>query len=74
MTDRRRTSRLVLVDALQAHDVEQARQLTPAEKLEQALEVMRTGIKLKRLSLCRQYPDADDAEIDRRLAEWLADG
>jgi len=60
------------VDALDAHDREQARQLSPAEKLEQALEVMRMGIRLKRLTLCRQYPDADEAEIDRRLAEWLS--
>lgn len=62
------------MDALQAHDREEARQLTPAEKLAQALEVMRSGIRLKRLTLCRQYPDEDEAEIDRRLAEWLADG
>lgn len=62
------------MDALQAHDGEEAAQLTPAEKLRQALEVMRTGIRLKRLTLCRQYPGADEAEIDRRLAEWLADG
>ena len=75
MTVRCSSSTLVLVDALQAHDREQARRLTPAEKLEQALEVMRTGIRLKRLALCRQYPEADEAEIDQRLAEWLvADG
>jgi hypothetical protein len=35
---------------------------------------MRTGIRLKRLTLCRQYPEADEAEIERRLVEWLADG
>jgi hypothetical protein len=34
---------------------------------------MRTGIRLRRLTLCRQHPEADEAEIDRRLAEWLAD-
>jgi hypothetical protein len=62
------------MDALQAYDREEARRLTPAEKLAQALEVMRTGIRLKRRTLCRQYPEADEAEIDRRLAEWLADG
>jgi hypothetical protein len=62
------------VDSLQAHDREEARLLTPAEKLEQALEVMRTGISLKRLTLCRQFPEADEAEIDQRLLEWLSDG
>lgn len=62
------------MDALEADDREEARRLTPAEKLGQALEVMRTGIRLKRVALCRQYPQADETEIDRRLAEWLADG
>ncbi len=62
------------MDALEADDREEARRLTPAEKLGQALEAMRTGIRLKRMTLCRQHPDADELEIDRRLAEWLAGG
>jgi len=62
------------MDALQAHDHEEASQLTPAEKLGQALEIMRTGIRVKRQTLSRQYPDADDPEIERRLTQWLADG
>jgi hypothetical protein len=74
MTELTSSRTLVLVDALQIHDREEARRLTPAEKLEQALETMRSGIRLKRLALCRRYPDADDSEIDRRLADWLADG
>jgi len=72
MTERRASSTRLLVDALDAHDREHARQLNPAEKLEQALEAMRTGIRLKRSTLCRQYPDADEAEIYRLLAEWLS--
>jgi len=60
------------MDALQAHDREQARRLSPAEKLVQALEVMRAGIRLKRSTLRRQFPEADQAEVDRRLAEWLS--
>ena len=35
----------------------------------QALEVMRAGIRLKRSTLRRQFPEADESEIDRRLAE-----
>jgi hypothetical protein len=63
------------MDALLADDREQARRLTPAEKLRQALEVMRAGIRLKRSTLRRQFPEVDEAEIDRRLGEWLrADG
>ncbi|HET9929349.1 MAG TPA: hypothetical protein VFQ35_01625 [Polyangiaceae bacterium] len=63
------------MDALLAHDREHARQLTPSEKLQQALEVMRTGIRMKRSTLRRQFPEVEEAEIDRLLAEWLrADG
>jgi hypothetical protein len=59
------------MDALEAHDREHALRLNPAEKLLQALEVMRTGIRLKRSTLRRQLPEADEADVDRRLAEWL---
>jgi hypothetical protein len=59
------------MDALEAHDREQALRLKPAEKLAQALEVMRAGIRLKRSTLHRQFPEADEAELDRRVAEWL---
>ena len=59
------------MDALLAHDAEHARRLAPAEKLRQALDAMRAGIRLKRSTLRRQFPEADEAEVDRRLAEWL---
>ena len=59
------------MDALEAHDREQALRLNPAEKLAQALEVMRAGIRIKRSALRRQFPEADEADVDRRLAEWL---
>lgn len=71
MTGRLGSSRLVEMDALEAHDREQALRLGPAEKLVQALEVMRAGIRLKRSTLRQQFPEADEAELDRRLAEWL---
>jgi hypothetical protein len=75
MTGRLGSSKLLEMDALQVHDREQALRLSPAEKLVQALEVMRAGIRLKRSTLHRQFPEADEAELDRRLAEWLrADG
>lgn len=60
------------MDALEAHDREQASQLSLAEKLEQALDAMRAGIRLKRSTLRRQHPHADESEIDSRLAEWLS--
>ena len=60
------------MDAFLAHDREHARQLEPAEKLQQALDVMRAGIRLKRSTLRRQFPEADETEVDRRLAKWLS--
>jgi len=59
------------MDALLAHDREHAGELDPAEKLQQALDVMRAGIRLKRSTLRRQFPEADEEEVGRRLAEWL---
>lgn len=59
------------MDALLAHDREHARSLDPGQKLQQALEAMRVGIRLKRSTLRRQFPEADEREIDRRLTEWL---
>jgi hypothetical protein len=49
-----------------------ALELAPAAKLAQALEMMRVGIRLKRSALRRQYPNADETEIDRRLVAWLS--
>ena len=59
------------MDALLAHDREHARQLDPAEKLRQALDVMRAGIRLRRSSLRRHLAEADETEVDHHLAEWL---
>jgi hypothetical protein len=59
------------MDALLAHDREHAGQVAPAEKLQQALDTMLAGIRLKRSSLRRQFPEASETEVDHRLAEWL---
>jgi hypothetical protein len=59
------------VDSLEANDREHARRTAPAQKLAEALETMRAGIRLKRANIRRQFPDAAEPEIDRLLAEWL---
>ena len=51
--------------------IRHACELDPAEKLQQALDVMRAGIRLKRSTLRRQFAEADETEVDHRLAEWL---
>ena len=62
------------MDALEADDLESARELSPAQKLAQALEMMSAGIRMKRSALRRRYPAAQEVEIDRLLTAWLTDG
>ena len=62
------------MDALEAEDLESARDLRPAQKLAQALEMMSAGIRMKRSALRQRYPAAQEMEIDRLLTAWLTDG
>jgi Rv0078B-related antitoxin len=59
------------MDPLLASDLELARQISPAEKLAQALEMMTAGIRLKRVSLRHRFPAASNAEIEKMMADWL---
>ena len=49
------------MDALERSDIDFARRATPAQKLAQALEMMTTGLRLKREQLRREHPGVDDA-------------
>ena len=60
------------MDALRADDLERARVTPPAEKLRQALELMRVGFELKRTNLRTRFPGASEAEIAAIFARWLA--
>ena len=60
------------MDAMLASDRELAAQGSPAEKLAQALEMMRAGIRLKRSSLRHQFPAASETEVENMLMAWLA--
>jgi hypothetical protein len=40
-------------------------------RLRFALEVVETGIDMKRCSLRREHPDADEAQIQELVNEWL---
>jgi hypothetical protein len=60
------------MDAMLAGDRELAAQVSPAEKLAQALEMMRAGIRLKRASLRHRFPAASETEIENMLMAWLA--
>jgi len=43
-----------------------------AERLRCALDMHEAGVALMRQNLRRRHPDASEAQIDERLAEWLA--
>lgn len=59
------------MDALRADDLARARATSASERARQALEAMRTGIRLKRAGFRARYPDASPEEIDRLLLRWL---
>ena len=59
------------MDPLRRDDLDRARRASPEEKAAQALEAMRTGIRLHRAALREQHPGASDTEIDRLLRQWL---
>lgn len=44
-----------------------------AQRLQQALEMWEDGVQLMRENLRRRASDASDAEIEARLAAWLAE-
>jgi hypothetical protein len=46
--------------------------MPPEEKLRQALELMRTGIRLKRAGLEARHPEATPDDIERMVGDWLS--
>ncbi len=59
------------MDPLTRDDIERARTTPPEEKARQALEMMRTGIRLKRAGLRARHPHVSAEEIELRLQRWL---
>jgi len=59
------------MDRLRRDDIERARATPPSERARQALEMMRTGIRLKRAALEARSPSATPEEIDALLQRWL---
>lgn len=44
-----------------------------AERLRQALDLFEAGVHMMRLSLRRRFPDETEAEIERRLRNWISE-
>ena len=59
------------MDRLREDDLARARATPPATKLQQALEAMATGIRLKRVSLQHRHPHASQDEVEAMLRSWL---
>ena len=65
----------VTPDPLRAHDLEVSRRDSPAEKLAQALELMESGIDLKRAVLRQSRGSLTEEQLADELMQWLcADG
>jgi hypothetical protein len=60
------------VDPLRRDDIERARRTPPDERTRQALEAMRTGIRLKQMALRARFPEESEAQLEARLRRWLA--
>jgi len=42
-----------------------------AERLRVALDLFAAGVEIMRQNIRRRFPEADDAEIQRKLIAWL---
>jgi hypothetical protein len=60
-----------MLDPLTRSDIDLSRNMSPAEKLAQALELMQVGIRLKRAALQEKFLHASSDEIEARLEQWL---
>jgi hypothetical protein len=59
------------MDRLRRDDIERARATAAEERARQALDAVRTGIRLKRAALAARYPNEAEGEIEARLQRWL---
>jgi hypothetical protein len=62
------------MDALESHDIRVSREAEPGEKLQQALELMAVGFRLKLDALRSRHSDASEAEIRAEFEQWLSAG
>lgn len=60
------------MDRLRHDDLERARRTPLRERGRQAFELMRTGIRLRRVALRARFPEEGEEQIEARLRRWLA--
>jgi hypothetical protein len=61
-----------LIDQLYREEVERARKLTPAQRIEAAFELTDMAFSIMEAGIRAQHPEADDAEIVRLARERIA--
>jgi len=59
------------VDPLREQDIVASQRERPEVKFRQAIEMMATGLKLKRAALRQQNPQASEEEIQQLFEQWL---
>jgi hypothetical protein len=59
------------LDPLRLDDLESARRSSPERRALQALDMMRTGFRLKRAALRVRHPAETEAQLDTRFRRWL---
>ena len=62
---------VMLTDPLLENDIEVSRRDAPTKKLAQALDLMETGIRLKRAVLGHAQKEASSQQLDEALLRWL---
>lgn len=63
-----------LAAAIDRDRIERARAMKPEEKLSAGIELFEMACELSRAGIRHLYPRADDAEVERLLAERLEIG
>ncbi|MFT7625180.1 MAG: hypothetical protein ACI9WU_004371, partial [Myxococcota bacterium] len=59
------------VERLRRDELDRASAVPSNVRAAQALDMMATGIRLKRVALRNRHSDAAEGEIDRMLRAWL---
>jgi hypothetical protein len=59
------------MDVLRRDAIDLARRTAAGERARQALEMMRTGFRLKRAALRVRHRDESEDQIDARFRRWL---
>lgn len=63
-----------VVEIIEPMMVEFLKRMTPGQRLEQALAMWETARIMVRSAVIRQFPDWDEAQIQRETARRISDG